>query len=201
MMENSVKPKTKKSKISANEEVEEMAQALYIYWKSRELIKTEECDDYEEANERAEILWKEETNEKVLDDFRKAAAVQIVMLGGEVVANRKRKQNRSEYGKNRAECNPFLLFCKDHKENVREKGSRGKGMTTLSNMWKDLPDSEKAKYIDIARENKAKELRTEADLVHGIQTAQPPEINQMTNVPLDVMDMSMKSMEFLPPSM
>ncbi|EDR23110.1 hypothetical protein EDI_065970 [Entamoeba dispar SAW760] len=32
-------------------------------------------------------------------------------------------------------------------------------MTTLSNMWKELPDSEKEKYLEIAKQNKSKERK------------------------------------------
>ncbi|ELP95182.1 hypothetical protein EIN_429580 [Entamoeba invadens IP1] len=153
------KKKTKK-KEGGYEDVEEMAQALYIYWKSRDIARSGECD-YEEANERAEFMWKNEANEKIIDEFKKAAAVQIVMLGGEYIGNKRKRQVKNEFGKNRAECNPFLLFCKDHRENVREKGSRGKGMTTLSSMWKELSEDEKQRYIGRAKVNKTKELKGE----------------------------------------
>ncbi|KAL7714619.1 HMG box domain-containing protein [Entamoeba marina] len=170
-------PKKKKKRDSSNEEVEEMAQALFIYWKSRDIVRTGECD-FDEANEKAELMWKEETNEHTLDAFRKAAAVQIVMLGGEYVGNKRRRQVKSEFGKNRAECNPFLLFCKDHRENVREKGSRGKGMTTLSTMWKNLTEDEKTKYVEMAKTNKSKEIKNEANEVPFEQLEMKPEQNQ-----------------------
>ncbi|BFU26759.1 hypothetical protein EHI8A_002360 [Entamoeba histolytica HM-1:IMSS-B] len=147
-----------KKKKEINEDVEEMAQALFIYWKSKELMRSKDIQ-YEEANEKAELLWKDKIDDGTLELFRKAAAVQIVMLGGEFIAQKKKKIQKCSFERNRAECNPFLLFCKDHKENVREKGSRGKGMTTLSNMWKELPDSEKEKYLEIAKQNKSKERR------------------------------------------
>ena len=193
------KTKKKKKRETNNEEVEEMAQALYIYWKSRDIVKNGECD-YEEANERAEIMWKSEENEKILDDFRKAAAVQIVMLGGEYIGNKPKRHVRSEFGKNRAECNPFLLFCRDHRENVREKGSRGKGMITLSSMWKDLSFEEKNRYIEKAKLNKAKDSamqnkegqmeqinQFEMETMNGQQEEQ---IHQMPSIPLDVVEMN-----------
>ncbi|EAL50048.2 high mobility group box domain containing protein [Entamoeba histolytica HM-1:IMSS-B] len=200
--------KTKKKKRDiANEDVEEMAQALYIYWKSRDIVKAGECD-YDEANERAEIMWKNEENEKILDDFRKAAAVQIVMLGGEYIGNKRKRQVRSEFGKNRAECNPFLLFCRDHRENVREKGSRGKGMTTLSSMWKDLPETEKIRYVELAKTNKTKEIHVDnvKPVVDDMPTLTPiPQQSQegigpMPSVTLDVMEMKNMN-EFLPPTL
>ena len=67
--------------------------------------------------------------------------------------------NIAEALQNRAEYNPFLLYCKDHRENVREKGSRVKGMCTLSSMWKALGEEEKQKYVDMARQNKAKDMK------------------------------------------
>ncbi|ELP86913.1 hypothetical protein EIN_314720 [Entamoeba invadens IP1] len=173
------KPRKKKE---VNEDVEEMAQALFIYWKSKELLRTNEYQ-YDDANEKAEELWHEEADEQTLDLFRKAAAVQIVMLGGEFVAQKKRRQAKSEMDRNRAECNPFLLFCKDHRDNVREKGSRGKGMTTLSGMWKLLPDEEKEKYVTAAKQNKCKEkqIKTEFEGQNDFSGVSPAGTNPVGN--------------------
>ena len=167
--------KKKKKKESNNEDVDELAQALFVYWKSREIMKEGECD-YEEANDRAETIWKEETNEHLIETFKKAAAVQVVMLGGEYYGTKRRRQVKSDYGKNRASSNPFLLYCKDHKENVREKGGRGKGMTTHSTMWKGLPEEEKLKYVEMAKTNKTKEI---GDGVDGLDQ---PQMNDQQEV-------------------
>ena len=135
------------------EEIEELSHAVYIYWKAKEMVKSKQIE-VDEANERAEQMWTEETDE-VREQFRRAAVVQDIMLGN-AMGKRKRK-GKLDNAQNRAEYNPFLLFCKDHKETVREKGSRGKGMTTLSSMWKSLPEEEKQRYIDQSRANKAKD--------------------------------------------
>ncbi|KAL7719085.1 HMG box domain-containing protein [Entamoeba marina] len=171
------KEKKNKKKKEVNEDVEEMALALFIYWKSKDLMRTGTYQ-YEEASEKAELMWKDETDDTTLELFRKAAAVQIVMLGGLYVAPKKRKQARSDLERNRAECNPFLLYCKDHRENVREKGSRGKGMTTLSNMWKALPENEKEKYQELAKQNKSKEKEKLAEAQNSnLHDVNPPLVN------------------------
>ena len=111
----------------------------------------------EEANEKAEQMW-EEAPEETKELFRRAAVVQDIMLGG-AMGKRRRHTKGGEFAQNRAEYNPFLLYCRDHRENVREKGSRGKGMSTLSAMWKELPESEKEKYQELAKANKAKDAQ------------------------------------------
>ena len=133
------------------------------------MVKAKELE-VDEANEKAEQMWAEET-EDLRDLFRRAAVVQDIMLGNAM--GKKRRQGKSEYAQNRAEYNPFLLFCKDHRENVREKGSRGKGMSTLSSMWKDLPEEEKGKYLDLAKANKAKDSSKTADA--SASTVQDPQ--------------------------
>ncbi|KAL7721090.1 HMG box domain-containing protein [Entamoeba marina] len=180
------KEKKNKKKKGVNEDVEEMALALFIYWKSKDLMRTGTCQ-YEEACEKAELMWTNETDDTTMELFKKAAAVQIVMLGGEFTTQKKRKQVRSDLERNRAECNPFLLYCKDHRENVREKGSRGKGMTTLSNMWKALPENEKEKYQELAKQNKSKEKEKLAEA-------------QNSNLPLalDYPQINQNSSQFIP---
>ncbi|KAL7719416.1 HMG box domain-containing protein [Entamoeba marina] len=151
-MEQEYKEKKRKSSMYT-EEIEELSHAVYIYWKAKEMVKTKEFD-VDDANEKAEQMWADE-NEDVRETFRRAAVVQDIMLGNAM--GKKRRQGKSEYAQNRAEYNPFLLYCRDHRENVREKGSRGKGMSTLSAMWKDLPESEKERYQEQAKANKAKD--------------------------------------------
>ena len=148
---------SKRKKTMYTEDVEELAHAVYIFWKAREMVKNKEFE-IEEANNRAETMWLNE-NEDTRDIFKRAAVVQEIMLGN--VLSKKKHPSKSDVSLNRANSNPFLLFCKDHRENVREKGSRGKGMTTLSQMWKDLPQSEKDKYIKLAKDNKDKETATD----------------------------------------
>ncbi|ELP88356.1 hypothetical protein EIN_227890 [Entamoeba invadens IP1] len=142
------------------EEIEELSHAVYIYWRAKEMVKTKEYE-VDEANEKAEQMWASES-EDIRETFRRAAVVQDIMLGNAM--GKKRRQGKSEFAQNRAEYNPFLLFCKDHRENVREKGSRGKGMSTLSQMWKDLPETDKEKYQEQAKQNKAKEISAKSDV-------------------------------------
>ena len=144
---------SKRKKTMYTEDVEELAHAVYIFWKAREMVKNKEFE-IEEANNRAETMWLNE-NEDTRDIFKRAAVVQEIMLGN--VLSKKKHPNKSDCSANRANANPFLLFCKDHKDAVREKGSRGKGMSTLSQMWKKLPEGEREKYIKQAKENKEKE--------------------------------------------
>lgn len=193
--------KQKKRK-EVNEDVEEMAQALFIYWKVKELMKTGVCQ-YEEANERAESMWRHEMDDATLDLFRKAAAVQIVILGGEFIPQKKRKHQRNDVERNRAECNPFLLFCKDHIENVREKGSRGKGMTTLSTMWKQLTDKEKEKYVEMAKQNKNREIIKTGKLVESVipppAQTEPPSQGEMNYMFMFNDTNDMDAMHGMPP--
>ncbi|KAL7716808.1 HMG box domain-containing protein [Entamoeba marina] len=143
-MEHEYKEKKRKSSMYT-EEIEELSHAVYIYWRAKEMVKTKEYE-VDEANEKAEQMWADE-NEDVRETFRRAAVVQDIMLGNAM--GKKKRQGKSEYAQNRAEYNPFLLYCRDHRENVREKGSRGKGM--------NLPESEKERYQEQAKTNKAKD--------------------------------------------
>ena len=175
-----------RKKREVNEDVEELAQALFVYWKTKDLLRTTalSCED---ANELAEQAWLEEVDDATAELFRTAAAVQIVILGGEYIAPTKRRPQKyatAPTEHNRAECNPFLLYCRDHKENVREKGARGKGMMTLSGMWKQLPESEKEVYQQKARENKMRQRAADAAL-SPIKPAEgePPEEETLTPTP------------------
>ncbi|GAB1224716.1 hypothetical protein ENUP19_0216G0035 [Entamoeba nuttalli] len=176
-IDQDIKERKRKSAMYT-EDIEELSHAVYIYWRAKEMVKTKEYE-VDEANEKAEQMWAEET-EEVRETFRRAAVVQDIMLGNAM--GKKRRQGKSEYAQNRAEYNPFLLFCRDHRENVREKGSRGKGMSTLSSMWKQLPDEDKERYQELAKQNKAKDIKT------NDQPAQ----DQPSSIPTDTQQSSLQ---------
>ena len=141
--------------------------------KSREL-RGEEVQpfDPEIYSKKMAKRWRKESSE-VTRLFIKAALLEHAMLGEDEILVRKKKKE----AKIKENCHPYLLFCKEQRE---ELGSRYNGkeiLSVLSDMWKKLSSEEKAQYAEKAQKNK----RLQTDTFNQVNVGMiPPEpIEQM----------------------
>ncbi|KAL7714617.1 hypothetical protein QTN25_007920 [Entamoeba marina] len=151
--------------------LKEIAQEIYIRWKVRKLVKERGYNE-ERAEKKAEKRWKKETAD-VTRLFYKAAIMENTMLGDEDVFTKKRKKE----AKIKENCHPYLLFCKEHREQLSNKHNGKDILTILSSMWKKLDPSEKAKYVDSAKRNKL--LQTSTHLPNQQHNFQDQPVDQL----------------------
>ena len=146
-----------------DEQLKDLALEIYIRWKLRKM-QEKHFKDVQERIERGEEVvefaeeqsikkierrWKKESAD-VVKLYLKAAMMENAMLGEDVVMVRKKKKET----KIKEECHPYLLFCKEHREEIAN-GYTGKDvLSVLSDMWKKLDPVEKEKYAEKAKKNK-----------------------------------------------
>ncbi|ELP93344.1 hypothetical protein EIN_057290 [Entamoeba invadens IP1] len=130
------------------ENLKEIAQEIYIRWKTRKLIRERNYDD-DRAEKKAEKRWRKETAE-VTRLFYKAAILENTMLGDDETIGKKKKKE----AKIKEDCHPYLLFCKEHREELSSKYNGKEVLTILSEMWKKLDPLEKNRYVESAKKNK-----------------------------------------------
>ncbi|KAL7717865.1 HMG box domain-containing protein [Entamoeba marina] len=107
------------------------------------------------AEEEAERRWETETDE-VTQLYQKTAVIENVLLGEDGYLLKRKK---TEGVKRKEDWHPYLLFCKEHREELKVEGHNGNElMSMLSTKWKDLSDGEKLRYSEIAKENKRRDL-------------------------------------------
>nr|BAN41473.1 hypothetical protein [Entamoeba invadens] len=149
------------------ENLKEIAQEIYVRWKTRKLVK-ERSYDLERAEKKAEKRWKKETAE-VTRLFYKAAIMENTVLGDEESIGKKRKKE----AKIKEDCHPYLLFCKEHRDELSAKYGGKEVLSVLSEMWKKLGPEEKNKYIEVAEKNKLnKTKQQEQQQQQGMMTMQ-----------------------------
>ncbi|EKE40032.1 hypothetical protein ENUP19_0209G0005 [Entamoeba nuttalli] len=162
------------------EMLKEIAQEIYIRWKVRKLLR-EQSYDVERAEKKAERRWRKETAD-VTRLFYKAAIMENTMLGDEESLGRKKKKE----AKIKEDCHPYLLFCKEHREQLGTKYNGKEVLTILSEMWKKLDPVEKDKYNLLAKKNKMIQTTQQESQV------QPPQLLFTPNL------MEIKTNEMMP---
>ena len=141
-------------------EIADLAKSIYIKWKGREIHKENPAVSILECEKRAAMNWDAETDD-VTQAYFKTALMENVLLGEETYMFKKKK---AEGSKRKEEWHPYLLFCKEHREELRSQNVSGNDvMTILSEKWKALPEEERARYAGIAKENKRRDLGDEED--------------------------------------
>ncbi|KAL7722102.1 HMG box domain-containing protein [Entamoeba marina] len=146
----------KRRKITAKEKMEKreedlfsLAKGIYIKWKGREIMREDPNIIKKNAEEEAERRWETETDE-VTQLYQKTAVI----------------ENKTEGVKRKEDWHPYLLFCKEHREELKVEGHNGNElMSMLSTKWKDLSDGEKLRYSEIAKENKRRDLGDDAEKI------------------------------------
>ena len=128
----------------------EIAQLIYIRWKVRKLLSEKQMT-LEKARAKAQAKWNKLDEEK-MTKFYRIASIECHMLNEDESLGKKKKVDIS---KRKEENHPYLLFCKDNRDKVRNEGHSGNDvMKVLSDMWKSLPENEKNRYIDLAKKNR-----------------------------------------------
>ena len=124
----------------------------------------------EQSIKKIERRWKKESND-IVKLYLKAAMLENAMLGeNEVMVRKKKKETKI-----REECHPYLLFCKEHREELAN-GYNGKDvLSVLSDMWKKLDPVEKEKYTEKAKRNKKLQSET---VNENFETSVPIDMGQ-----------------------
>ena len=158
------------------EEIKRISQEIYIRWKSNKLMR-ERNYTHEQAIHKSEERWKKESAE-VTRLFYKAAVIENTILGDEDITTRKKKRET----KRKENQHPYLLFCKENREEVAKKFKPKEVLTELSKMWKALSEDEKQKYIVMAKRNKEMEQNEQNDIptqvTHAMPSVQTVQIEQ-----------------------
>ena len=133
---------------------------------------------------KIEKKWKKISSEnKML--YEQLAYIEMVFLGNFCVMKKKRKQDTS---RRKEDWHPYLLFCKQNRENVISEGISGSSvMKKLSFLWKNLSEKEKEKYVIEAKQNKQKDLENEMNEKNKIEFFNPPTnltIPVVSNIPI-----------------
>lgn len=141
--------------------LKELAEEIYIRWKVKKMKEKHEKEmkdklmeeklefDELKAEKKAEKRWRKETADTTRL-FYKAAMLENTMLGDDEMLFRKKKKE----AKIKEDCHPYLLFCKEHREQLGNKYNGKEVLTLLSDRWKKLDQTERNKYIDMAKKNK-----------------------------------------------
>ena len=141
-------------------EIADLAKAIYIKWKGKEIHKENPTSPLIECEKRASLNWDNEPDE-VTQVYFKTAVMENVLLGDDCGMYKKKTK---EVNKRKEDWHPYLLFCKEHREELKNDNVSGNDvMTMLSEKWKSLPDEERARYGMIARENKKRDLGDDED--------------------------------------
>ena len=136
-------------------ELSELARSIYIKWKGREFHKENPTISIQDCEKKAASQWVEEPDE-VVQVYYKTAVMENVLLGEEGFLYKKKK---NEGSKRKEDWHPYLLFCKQHREELKQEGVSGNEvMSMLSEKWKALPEEERRRYAEIAKENKKRDL-------------------------------------------
>ncbi|KAL7712568.1 HMG box domain-containing protein [Entamoeba marina] len=121
----------------------QITKAIYIRWKTNKLVNERQMD-LAKAKTKALSKWKKITDEKK-QQYYKIACIECHLL------------NDGDAIKRKEECHPYLLFCKEHRDEVKAQGNNGNEvMKILSNKWNALSPKERKAYKDKATENKEK---------------------------------------------
>ncbi|BFU18316.1 high mobility group box domain containing protein [Entamoeba histolytica HM-1:IMSS-B] len=141
-------------------ELTDLARGIYMKWKGRELVRENPTLTMKIAEERALELWETE-QEDVIQTYFKTAIIENVLLGEEGYSIKKKKNDGM---KRKEEWHPYLLFCKEHREELKQEGVSGNEvMTMLSDKWKALSEDERSHYSELAKENKKRDLGDEEE--------------------------------------
>ena len=112
----------------------------------------------EETERKMEKKWKKLPHDvKMIYD--QLAYIENALLSDTVTIKKKRKADTS---RRKEEWHPYLLFCKMKREELQAQGITGNAvMKQMSQMWKNLNEKDKQRYIETAKENKRKDLEKE----------------------------------------
>ncbi|EKE41176.1 hypothetical protein ENUP19_0172G0022 [Entamoeba nuttalli] len=135
---------------SQEQEKIEIAQAIYIRWKTKKLIN-ERLLTPEKAKAKATAKWSKLDEDK-MQKFYKVASIECHLLNEDGTYGKRKK---GDITKRKEEYHPYLLFCKENRDRVKAEGHTGNEiMKYLSNMWKAMSEDERKKYKDLAQHNK-----------------------------------------------
>ncbi|ELP88160.1 hypothetical protein EIN_223730 [Entamoeba invadens IP1] len=140
------------------EELANISREIYEMFVKRTLISGGMTES--EAMLKIEKKWKKAGSE-VKKTFEQLAFIECSLIGDLAVMKKKRKADTS---RRKEEWHPYLLFCKMNRESLSTEGISGSTvMKKLSDTWKTLPETEKAKYCEMAKENKKRDLELEGN--------------------------------------
>ncbi|ELP90028.1 hypothetical protein EIN_403620 [Entamoeba invadens IP1] len=151
------KKATNKEKSERREgELNDLAKAIYMKWKGREYLREAPTLTMKQAEERASAVWDTEP-EDITQRYYKTAIIENVLLGEDGYLFKKKKNDGM---KRKEEWHPYLLFCKQHREELKQEGVSGNEvMAMLSDKWKSLTEEERGNYAEQARINKQRDLK------------------------------------------
>ncbi|ELP87126.1 hypothetical protein EIN_496710 [Entamoeba invadens IP1] len=134
----------------------EIAEAIFVRWKTRKLMKERDIE-YQTAKTKAQSKWSKLSDDKI-QKFYRIATIECHLLNEDGLSGKKKI---GDISKRKEEYHPYLLFCKENREKVKEEGFTGNEiMKHLSELWKEMPEDKKKKYQDLALQNRNKNNNT-----------------------------------------